>query len=122
MQFNATNIVSWLLGLVFLVFGLNGFLHFIPLPPMGEDANTFMGLLFKSGWLSIIKVLEIVCGAMIVFNFKRPLALVILAPIVVCILLFHLLIAGEPAMAAVLTVLLGYLLYAHRGAYAGMVS
>jgi putative oxidoreductase len=122
MQFNATNIVSWLLGLIFLVFGLNGFLQFLPMPPMNEDAGVFLGSLMKSGWLPIVKVLEVVLGAMIIFNFKRPLALVLLAPIVVCILLFHLLIAGEPIMAIVLTGLLGFLLWSYRDRYAGMLA
>jgi putative oxidoreductase len=53
---------------------------------MAGDAGTFMGLLFSSKYLFVVKVLEVVCGFMILANFQRPLALLLIAPISINIL------------------------------------
>lgn len=80
-----------LLGLIFFVFGLNGFFLFITPPehtPVGEQ---FINLLISTGFIYVEKSLEIIAGALLLSNQYVPLALAILAPIVVNILLFHLL-------------------------------
>ena len=83
-------IVRILLGLLFLVFGLNGFLHFIPMPEPTPEAGAFFSALIKTGYfLPVLKVLEIVSGILLLSGFFVPLALTILAPIVVHIFLFH---------------------------------
>ena len=96
------HILSGLLGLVFVVFGLNFFLNFMPMPPMEGDAAAFMGILFTTKFLMAVKVMEILFGAMILANFKRPLGLILIAPIVVGILMFELFIAHAPGVAVVL--------------------
>src|SRR4051812_37573221 len=78
-----------LLGLLFTVFGLNGFLHFIPMPPPQGVAGQFMGVLFTSGYLVPIFALQTVGGALLLANRFVPLALAILAPIIVNNALFH---------------------------------
>lgn len=78
-----------LLGLMFLVFGLNGFLNFIPAPPPTGLAGQFIGALFASKYLSVVFALEIVAGGLLLANRFVPLALAILAPILVNIVLFH---------------------------------
>jgi putative oxidoreductase len=85
----AVVIARVLLGLVFLVFGLNDFLHFIPaqLPP--GDAGIFAGLLFRHGWLYFHGVLYVVAGVLLLIGRHVPVALVILGPILVNILVFH---------------------------------
>lgn len=118
----ANMIVNGLVGLVFLVFGLNGFLHFIPMPPMEGDPATFAGVMMSTGYMTVLKVLEVVLGAMILFGYKRPLAYILLAPLVVGILLFELLIAKQPGIGVVLTLLLGYLIYANRARYMPIVA
>jgi putative oxidoreductase len=79
------------LGLVFTVFGLNGFLQFLPMPALPEPAMQFMGGLAGSGYFfPLLKGTEVVCGLALLANRFTALALVILAPIVIHIFLFHL--------------------------------
>src|SRR5258706_814056 len=86
--------VRILLGLVFFVFGLNAFLGFIPQPPMPDKAGAFMGALAATGYMfPLIKGVEVIGGAMLLSNRFVPLALVLLAPNVVNIVLFHAVLA-----------------------------
>ncbi len=112
------------LGLVFFVFGLNGFLQFIPLPPLPDKAGAFMGALAATGYFfPLLKTTEIVAGLALLSNRFVPLALVLLAPIVVHIAAFHAaLTPGEIGMSVVLVGLMGFLGWAYRGAFAGLLS
>lgn len=80
-----------LLGLIYFVFGLNGFLQFIPTPPkMPEGAMAFMGGMMTAPYFfPVLKGTEVICGALLLSGMWSPLALVILAPITLQILLFH---------------------------------
>lgn len=79
-----------ILGLIFVVFGLNGFLQFIPMPPMAEEAGKAIGGLFGVSYMfPLVKGLEIIAGFGLLFGMFVPLALLILSPIVVNIFLFH---------------------------------
>jgi uncharacterized membrane protein YphA (DoxX/SURF4 family) len=79
-----------LLGLVFFVFGLNGFLNFMPMPPLPESAGAFLGSLVNTGYLmTLVKLVETICGALLLAGVFVPLALVLLAPVLVNIVLFH---------------------------------
>src|SRR2546430_4577282 len=82
-----TVIARFLLGLIFLVFGLNGFLHFIPSPPLSGTAGQFIGALFVSHYLVPIFLLQIVSAVLLVVNRYVPLALTLVAPIIVNVLL-----------------------------------
>jgi uncharacterized membrane protein YphA (DoxX/SURF4 family) len=85
-----------LLGLVFLVFGLNGFLHFLPNPPVSPAAGQFFGALMGTGYMiPLIFAAQVIGGALLVTGFMVPLALIILAPVIVNILLFHIFLAPE---------------------------
>ena len=84
-----TNISRFLLGFIFLVFGLNGFLHFIPMPPPSGVAGQFLGAMFVSKYLLFVSGLQVISGALLLINRYVPLALTILGPIIVNILLFH---------------------------------
>ncbi len=100
-----------LLGLVFFVFGLNGFLEFLPMPEMGDQSGAYMGgLAAASYFFPVLKIVETVSGLLLLLRLFSPLALVLLAPVVVQILLFHLFLdpAGLP-MAIVITLLEAYL-------------
>lgn len=83
------HIPAYLLGLVFVVFGANFWLHFIPMQTMLGDAGTFAGLLFTTGYLAVVKVFEIVFGAMLFIPKTRALAYILIAPISVGILMFE---------------------------------
>jgi putative oxidoreductase len=116
-------IARFLLGLVFLVFGLNGFLHFIPSPPPSGIAGQFAGALFASNYLVVVFLLQIVSAILLLLNRYVPLALTLLAPIIVNILLFHILMApsGLP-LAIVVTVLWIVVFLSVRSAFAGLVQ
>ncbi len=79
-----------LLGLMLVVFGLNKFLQFMPMPPMPDQAGAFMGALMATGYFfPFLAVSEIVIGLLFLINKAKPLAIVMLAPITLNILLFH---------------------------------
>lgn len=117
-----TSTVSrYLLGFIFSVFGLNGFLHFIPTPPPQGLGAQFMGALFMSGELYVIMALQLIAGVLFLTNRFVPLALSIIAPVVVNILLFHVFIdrSGLP-VALVVTALWAVSFVAARSAFAGI--
>jgi uncharacterized membrane protein YphA (DoxX/SURF4 family) len=84
------------LGLIYFIFGLNFFLHFIPGSAQpGGRAAAFLGGIFQSGYLfPLIKVIEVISGALLILGYFTPLILVILMPITLNILLFHTVLAA----------------------------
>ena len=119
-----TIIARSLLGLIFVVFGLNVFLHFIPMPPpQGALAGDFLKALFLSRYLYVVAVLQIAGGALCLIGKYVPLGLLLLGPVIVNILLFHVLLdpAGLP-LALVVSVLGLFVLFANRAAFAGLVK
>ena len=117
----ASTIARYLSGVIFLVFGLNGFLHFIPLPPPSGVAGQFMGALFVSHYLTLIFALQVIGGVLLLANRYVPLALAILAPVIVNILSFHALMApsGLP-LALFVTVLWALVFVQVRAAFAAL--
>ena len=84
-------IVRILLGLMLVIFGLNKFLLFMPIPSMPELAGEFMGALVKSGYIMVIvAIVEIVSGILLLVNKYQPLVLVVLFPVLLNAFLFHL--------------------------------
>ena len=117
-----TNVIArFLLGLIFLVFGLNGFLHFIPATPPSGTAGQFVGALFVSNYLVVVFFLQLVGAILLLINRYVPLALTLLAPIIVNILLIHILMlpSGLP-LALVVTVLWIVVFLSVRSAFAGL--
>jgi putative oxidoreductase len=112
-----------LLGLIFLVFGLNGFLHFIPMPPPSGVAGQFMGALFVSHYLVVVFGLQIAGGVLLLTNRYVPLALTLLAPIIVNILLLHFLMMPSGLLLAVVVAALWSVAFVSvRSAFAGIVQ
>src|ERR1700751_5945074 len=89
----ASVIARYLAGVIFLVMGLNGFLHFIPLPPPVGIAGQFMGALYASHYLWVIFAFQVIAGVLLLVNRYVPLAVAVLAPVIVNILAFHALMA-----------------------------
>lgn len=88
-----TLIARILLGVVFLLFGLNGFLHFIPTGPMPTGlAGHFATALMESHYVLFVSAFQIIGGLPLLINRYVPLGLTILAPVIVNILLFHILL------------------------------
>lgn len=119
---NTVVVARILLGLIFVVFGLNYWLKLIPMPPPSGQAGAFMGALFLSGYLAVVKVIEVAGGLLLLTGRQTPLALLLLGPVVVNIVLFDLFLtrAFNPlgALAAVLSV---FLLWSERGRFAALV-
>lgn len=88
------NVARVILGLIFLVFGLNGFLHFIPMPPpTGAAADFSMGLFKGQYFFPLMAFIQVVSGMLLLSGTLVPLALLLLSPIVVNIFFFHLALA-----------------------------
>ena len=120
----ATVIARSLLGLIFVVFGSNMFLHFIPMPPPPEGpAREFMTALFLSHYLYVVGTLQVVGGFLLFTGRWTPLGLTLVGPVIVNILCFHLLMApaGLP-MAIVVSLLALFLLWRYREHFAGLVK
>jgi putative oxidoreductase len=114
-------IARFFLGLIFLVFGLNGFLHFIPMPPPTGVAGQFLGALYVSNYLVVIFSLQIVGTILLLLNRYVPLALTLLAPIIVNVLLVHLLMAPSGLPLALVVMVLWILVFLGvRSAFAGL--
>jgi uncharacterized membrane protein YphA (DoxX/SURF4 family) len=119
----ATIIIRSLLGLIFVVFGLNLFLHFIPMPPPPEGpAREFMTALFVSHYIYVVGALQVVGGLILLSGRLVPLGLTLLGPTIVNIVTFHALMApsGLP-MALVVSVLALFLLWRYRKNFLGLV-
>ena len=117
----ASVIARYLAGVIFLVFGLNGFLNFIPLPPPGGIAGQFMGALYASHYLWVIFAFQVIAGALLLVNRYVPLAVAILAPVLVNILTFHALMAPSGFPLALFVALLWIVIFVEvRPAFSGL--
>ncbi|ADW69137.1 hypothetical protein [Granulicella tundricola] len=108
----ASLVARYLLGIIFLVFGANGFLHFIPMQPMPPVATQFVTALAISHYMVLVFLLQLVGGILLLANRFVPLALTLLAPIIVNIVLTHLLMAPAGLPIAILVVILWVLVAA----------
>ncbi len=117
-------IARLLMGLAFVVFGLNGFIHFIPNGPMpGGAAGQFVGALVQSHYMYVVSGLQTICGLLFLANRYVPLALTLLGPVIVNILLFHILMerTGLP-IAILVTVLWFVILFQHKQYFTGIFT
>ena len=110
-------IVRVLLGLMFAVFGLNAFLHFMgKMPEMHGDAGAFMGALINSGYIYPVALLQVIGGLLLLLGGRFvALGLTLLGPVIVNIVLFHIFLEhdGLP-MAIVVSILAIFLLWVYR--------
>jgi hypothetical protein len=114
-------IARYLLGFIFLVFGLNGFLHFIPAEMPTGTAGQFVGALFVSNYLVAVFLVQLIGAILLLANRYVPLALTLLAPVIVNILLFHVLMAPAGlVLALVVTVLWVLVFLSVRSAFRGL--
>jgi putative oxidoreductase len=117
----ASLIARLLMGLIFLVFGLNGFLHFIKAPMPTGIAGQWVGAIFASGFWVVIFGIQVICGALFLVNRFVPLALVLIGPVIVNILATHALM-GAPGlpMAIVVAILWAILAIRNKQHLAGI--
>lgn len=123
----AAAIAGGLLGLMFIAFSLMVLLNLVsaPPPPEGSPVALFMTVFATTGYLTFVKVCELVGGIMVAIPKTRNLGLLVLGPIIVNILAFHLLVAkdgiGNPILLAIMG-LTAFLLWCERKAFWGLVQ
>lgn len=118
----ATIIARVLLGLMFVVFGSNAFLHFLPMPPMTGHPAEFIGSMYATGYLTAIAVLQVIGGALLIIGRFVPLGLTLLGPIIFNIDLYHIFMDRSGlSMAAIVSVVFLFLLWRYRDAFAGLL-
>jgi putative oxidoreductase len=117
----ASVIARYLLGLIFFVFGLNGFLQFLHMPPPTGIAAQFVGALFVSHFLVVVFLLELIPAILLLINRYVPLALVLLGPVIVNIVFFHAFMAPSGLPLALIAVVLWLLTAASvKSAFRGL--
>src|SRR5213080_4482805 len=120
----ATIIAQVLLGLIFLIFGSNAFLHFIPMPPPPPGlVGEYLHALIASGYIYAIGGLQVIGGLLLLIGRFVPLGLTILGAIIVNILIFHALMAPEAfPPGLVFTALELFLVWRYRDAFRGLIQ
>ena len=119
----ATVIARVLLGLVFVVFGSNIFLHFIPMPPPPATlVGDFTKALVESHYIYVVGILQVVGGLLLLIGHYVPLGLTLLGPVIVNIVLVHIFLdpSGLP-MAIIISLLFIFLVWRYRDAFAGIL-
>jgi uncharacterized membrane protein YphA (DoxX/SURF4 family) len=116
-----TTVARVAMGIIFTVMGLNGFLNFLPQPttPMPDGAVKFSLALAESGYLMQLTMgVQVIVGVLLLVNRFVPLALVLLAPVVVNIFAFHLFLAPDGLPVAIVVAALEIALaWANRDAF-----
>ncbi len=117
-------ITRYLLGLVYVVFGLNYFLQFIPTPPPSPAGGAFLGALAATGYMfPLVKLTEIVGGALLLSGRAVPFALVLLAPVTVNIAAYHLALdLSDMSLALFLVSLQAVTAFGYRKAFAPLFT
>jgi hypothetical protein len=109
---------------MFLIFGLNGFLNFIPVPKdMPEEIITVSTALMKGGYMTVVSGAEVLIAVLLLTNRFVPLALALLAPIIVGILTFHIAVAPASIGPGIVVLLMElFLAWAYRAAFRPMLK
>jgi uncharacterized membrane protein YphA (DoxX/SURF4 family) len=112
-----------LLGLVFVVFGSNAFLHFIPTPPMSGPGGAFITAMMDTGYVKVVGFCQVAGGLLLLIGRFIPLGLTLLGPVIVNILCYHIFMdhQGLP-IALVVAVLALFLLWRYRTNFAGLLK
>lgn len=112
-----------LLGLVFVIFGSNAFLHFINAPPMPGPAGAFIGAMMDTGYVKVVGFCQVAGGLILLIGRYIPLGLTLLGPVIVNILCFHFFMNHQGwQIASVVASLALFLLWRHRANFAGLLQ
>ena len=115
-------IPAYLLGALFIFGGVIYLFKFAPAEPMMGDAETFMKLFASTGYMTVIKVCELLFGILILIPKTRALGLILIAPIVVNILIFELHISKAPGIGVALVVVNALAIYLIKEKYSSIIS
>lgn len=117
----AATISRYILGILFTVFGLNGFLHFLPAGTMPTLATQYVTLLAASHYTIPVFALQLACGILFLINRYISLALTLIGPVLVNILIFHILMLPIGIFPGLIATICWFILFAkHRQAFAGI--
>jgi putative oxidoreductase len=117
----AVIIARVLMGLIFVFFGLNGFLQFLKAPLPSGLAGQFLMALFQSHYVWFVSAVQVIGGVLLLVNRYVPLALTLLGAVIVNIILYHMLLSSAAAqLAVVVTALWLFLFYAYRRSFSGL--
>ncbi len=118
-----TIIARILLGLIFVFFGSNGFLHFLPMPPLPQGVTgEYLHAFFASGYVYVISGFQVAGGLLLLIGRFVPLGLTILGAIIVNIWAFHILMAPEGLPPAIVVAVLElFLIWSYRDRFAGIL-
>jgi putative oxidoreductase len=112
-----------LLGLMFVFFGLNGFLNFLPAPPLTGVSGAFLGALITSHYVYLVCAVQVLAGLCLLGNQFLPLALALLAPVIANIVTYHLTMDRSGAQLAILaTILWAFLAWKFRAYFAPLAT
>jgi len=112
-----------LLGLMFLIFGLNGFLNYLPAPPLTGVSGAFLGALMTSHYVYLICAVQALAGLFLLVNQFLPLGLALLAPVIANIITYHLTMdRSGPQLAILATILWAFLAWKFRAYFAPLAT
>jgi putative oxidoreductase len=115
-------IPAYLLGALFVFGGAAFLFKLVPAEPMTGDAATFMTLFGNTGYMTVIKICELLFGILVLIPKTRALGLILLAPIVANILIFELHIAKAPGIGVALVVVTALAIYFNKEKYSSILS
>jgi len=120
----ATLIARLLLGLIFLVFGLNGFLNFLNMGPMPSGlAGQFISALAMSHYFWVVAALQVAGGVLLLVGRFVPLGLVLLGPVIVNIILYHVFLNPTGlSLAVVVAILWLIVFYGYRQSFSAIFA
>ncbi len=110
-------VVRTLVGALFIFSGLDGFLVLVPRPELTGDVATFGKLLGDSGYMHVVKVVELLGGILLISGRMAPVGITCLMPVAVNILLFEVCLAKQPGIGVVIVAMLAFLIWGYRGAF-----
>lgn len=125
MNSKLTMVLRILMGLIFVAFGANKFGNFMPAPELNAEAGSLIGAIINSGYMwQAMGVIYIVAGLLLIINKAVPFALLLLAPMVVNIFLFHAVLdpAGLAGPSTLVLILQIALMYAYWDRFKGLLS
>lgn len=123
MQQHVKQIPAYLLALVFIAFGMMYFLNMMPDPgPMTDLQKGFFGAVGGTGYMNLIKALEVIGGVMLIFPRTRAMGICIIAPIAVNILCYEVFIAKEAGIGIALVALCVLAVYFNKNSFAGILN
>ncbi len=124
MNSKLTMILRILLGIILIIFGVNKFGHFMPMPPMEGDAATFMNGLGVSGYMfPLLGIMEIGIGILLALKKAVPFALILLAPLAINMVLFHIFMAPQGIVPAALVFIFNtILIYTNWNSYKNLFN